>query len=740
MPKGLIIVESPAKANTISKFLKNQYLVKASFGHIRDLPKSSLGIDVEKDFQPKYILDKGKTKVLSELREAIGKVDAVFLASDNDREGEAISWHVSQAFAKELKGKKVQRIVFNEITSKAIVKAIEEPGEIDIAKVDAQQARRVLDRLVGYTVSPLLWKVIEKGLSAGRVQSVALRLICEREKEIQAFVPKEYWQLEADFWRGKLPKFHAVMEKWNGEKLEVSDEAQATQLAGELKDKNAVLEDIKRATRSMEPYPPFITSTLQQEASKLLNFQSSRTMSIAQQLYEGISLGGEHTGLITYMRTDSLRIADEAVENCRNLIKDRYGNKLLNKSVRKYQNKSGAQDAHEAIRPTDAFRTPEAVEPYLTKEQFKLYTLIWQRFVATQMLPATLLVSTAKVSLGPALFSASGTEISDEGFIKAYPHVVVVRGEKIHEDYKQKDLLDYEKLETQQYFTSPPSRFTEASLIKELEAKGIGRPSTYASIIDTIKKRKYVQMEKKSFLPTTLGDDVNGFLVGKFDSLFNVRFTAEMETELDGVEEARVTWPVLVKGYYDQLTGLIGDVDIKKEKSSFTQETEIVCSVCKEGKMMIKRARGGEFLACSRYPACKNSKSFKRDKDGNIVILEPTVLEEKCPLCGSNLMRRHGRYGEFTACSTYPKCKYVKPNTLGVKCPDCGKGEVVARKSKAGKQFFSCSTYPDCKWISNDKPVPTPCPSCQNPFMYEKTNKTDGNHLICPKCKTKLKS
>ncbi|MEF3693736.1 MAG: type I DNA topoisomerase [Candidatus Cloacimonadota bacterium] len=740
MLKGLIIVESPAKANTISKFLHNQYVVKASYGHIRDLPKSSLGIDVDKDFQPKYILDKSKTKVLSELKEAISKVDAVFLASDNDREGEAIAWHVSQAFAKELKGKKVQRIVFNEITSKAIVKAIEEPGSIDIAKVDAQQARRVLDRLVGYTVSPLLWKVIEKGLSAGRVQSVALRLICEREQEVRVFVPREYWQLEADFWRGKLPKFHAVMERWNGEKLEIGDEAKASMLIGELKDQKAVLQELKRAPRKMEPYPPFITSTLQQEASKILNFQSSRTMIIAQQLYEGISLGGEHTGLITYMRTDSLRIADEAVDNCRSLIKDRFGKDLLNSSVRKYQNKSTAQDAHEAIRPTDAFRTPEAVEAYLSKEQLKLYTLIWQRFIATQMKPAQLQVNTAKVSLGPALFSASGTEILEEGFIKAYPHVVVVQGEKIHEAYVQEDLLEYDKLEQLQYFTKPPSRFTEASLIKELEAKGIGRPSTYASIIDTIKKRKYVQMEKKSFLPTSLGDDVNGFLVGKFDSLFNVRFTAEMETELDGVEEARVTWPNLVKGYYDQLKDLIGDVDIKKEKGSFTQETDIVCNVCKEGKMMIKRSRGGEFLACSRYPECKNSKSFKRDKDGNIVILEPTLLEEKCPLCGSNLLRRNGRYGEFTACSTYPKCKYVKPNTIGVKCPDCGKGEVVARKSKAGKQFYSCSTYPECKWITNDKPVPTPCPSCNNPFMYEKTNKTDGLHLFCPKCKTKLKS
>lgn len=736
--KGLIIVESPAKASTISKFLNNQYIVKASFGHIRDLPQRKLGIDVDKNFAPQYELDKDKSKILGELRESIGKVDNIYLASDNDREGEAIAWHLAETFKKELAGKQIHRIVFNEITSKAINEAIKQPGSIDIAKVDAQQARRVLDRLVGYSVSPLLWKVIAKSLSAGRVQSVALRLICERENEIRNFVPREYWHIEADFWREKLPAFHAVMEKWEGKGIEIPDEKSAREFVSKIGNHEAILSEIKRSTRNLEPQAPFITSTLQQEASKLLNMQSSRTMSVAQQLYEGIDLGGEHTGLITYMRTDSTRIADEAIQNCRSMIEERFGKALLHSSVRTYSNKSSAQDAHEAIRPTDAFRSPEAVAAHLTKEQLKLYTLIWQRFMATQMAPAKLAVTTAKISMGPALFGASGTRVVEEGFIKAYPYQVIIPGEQIDSAYAKEDSLEHSDLIQKQLFTTPPSRFTEASLIKELETKGIGRPSTYASIISTIKLRKYVQMEKKSFMPTSLGDDVNSFLIGKFEKLFNVRFTADMEDKLDQVELAQVIWYKLVKDYYEQLMGLIGEVDVKKEKTSFTQETDLVCNVCNEGKMLIKRARGGEFLACSRYPECKNSKSFKRDAQGQIVILEPTMLEEKCPQCGSSLIKRHGRYGEFTACSNYPKCKYIKPNTLGVTCPECGKGEVVQRKNKKGNVFYSCTTYPDCKWISNDKPVNIKCPECGNPFLFEKHSKDDGVHLLCPKCKAKM--
>jgi DNA topoisomerase-1 len=735
MAKNLIIVESPAKAHTISKFLKNEYTVKASMGHIRDLPAHDLGVDVEHDFEPKYETDKKKSKIISELREAATKADAIYLASDHDREGEAIAWHLSKVLEKESKGKQVYRILFNEITASAIGKAISNPGSIDIAKVDAQQARRILDRVVGYSISPLLWKVIAKDLSAGRVQSVALRLICEREAEVNAFVPKEFWKVQADFWRDDLPKFKATLEKLEGKKHEIGTKEDADKLMASLKNQDAILESIKRNTRNVEPPPPFITSTLQQEASKLLSFQAQRSMSIAQQLYEGIDIGGESTGLITYMRTDSTRIADEAVAACKEVIAARYGENAVNPGLRVYKSKQGAQDAHEAIRPTDPGRTPESLQGYLSKEQQKLYTLIWQRFVATQMKGAKVLATTAAINVGNATFNASGNQISDEGFLKCYPHVNIPLGEKIHKDYALKNELEYSPLKQSQHFTSPPSRFTEASLIKELEAKGIGRPSTYAAIISTIRNRKYVNIEKKNFVPTPLGNDVNGFLVDKFDSLFNVKFTAQMEDKLDEVEYGKVVWHKLVKGYYDDMKVLIGKVDVKKEKQAMIQETGIPCDQCETGKMVIKRSRSGEFLSCDQYPACKNSKSFTREPDGTIKIVIPQTLEEKCPTCGNPLVERTGKFGAFIACSTYPKCKFAKPKTLGIKCPECKAGEVVSRRSKKGSMFFACSAYPDCKWISNDKPVPQSCPNCGNDYLVEKYNKDKGHMLQCPKCK-----
>ncbi|MDD2228937.1 MAG: type I DNA topoisomerase [Candidatus Cloacimonetes bacterium] len=738
MAKGLIIVESPAKAGTISKFLKNQFSVKASMGHIRDLPQHKLGVDVENDFKPTYEIDKKKSKIISELREAAKSADAIYLASDHDREGEAIAWHLKEALTKELKDKPVYRIVFNEITSKAINSAIENPGTLDIPKVDAQQARRILDRIVGYSVSPLLWKVIAKDLSAGRVQSVALRIICEREAEIQAFIPKEFWKIQADFWRDKLAKFSASLDKYDGKKLEIADEKTALELVESIKTETAVLSEIKRTNRNVEPPPPFITSTLQQEASKILGFQAQRTMSIAQALYEGIDVGGESTGLITYMRTDSTRIAEEAVASCQSLIKERFGAELVNGSTRVYKNKQSAQDAHEAIRPTDPFRTPESLEGKLSKEQQKLYALIWQRFIATQMKPVKVLATSAKIELGKAQFSATGNQITEEGFLKAYRHVNIPLGEKIHPDYSKADALEHSDLLSSQHFTTPPSRYTEASLIKELEAKGIGRPSTYASIISTIRNRKYVSMEKKAFLPSPLGNDVNRFLVENFDSIFNVKFTAEMEDKLDEVEYSHIVWTDLVRTYYDQLQALITKVDVKKEKSSFVQDSGLMCDVCKIGSMVIKRSKGGEFLSCNRYPECKNSKSFKRDEAGIIVIIVPTTLDEKCPTCGNPLIMRTGKFGEFIACSTYPKCKFARPKTIGVTCPECGTGELTSRKSKTGRAFYSCNRYPDCKFITNDKPLPIPCPSCGNPYIVEKYSRDRGTYKICPKCKTEM--
>jgi len=738
MTKGLIIVESPAKAGTISKFLHNQFSVKASMGHIRDLPQHELGVDVDKGFKPKYVIDTKKSKVISDLKEAAKASEAVYLASDHDREGEAIAWHLSETLKKELAGKQVYRIVFNEITAKAITGAIENPGKVDMAKVDAQQARRVLDRIVGYGISPLLWKVIAKDLSAGRVQSVALRLICEREAEIQAFIPKEYWKIEADFWKDKLPRFKAVLDKFDGKKLDIDNEAQATAIVDQIKTEQAILTEIKRSSRSVEPPPPFITSTLQQEASKILGFQAQRTMSIAQALYEGIDLGGESTGLITYMRTDSTRIAAEANSACQTLIKERFGAALLNGSTRLYKNKQSAQDAHEAIRPTDPFKTPESLSAYLNKEQLKLYTLIWQRFIATQMKPVKLSVTSARINIGLAEFGATGNQIAEEGFLKAYPHVNIVQGEKIDLSYTKSDQLEHSELLCNQNWTTPPSRYTEASLIKELEAKGIGRPSTYATIISTIRNRKYVGMEKKSFVPTQLGNDVNRFLVEKFDSIFNVKFTAGMEDKLDEVEYGRVAWNDLVQSYYDQLQELITKVDVKKEKGSFVQDSGIECDLCHQGTMLIKHSRGGEFLSCSRYPDCKNSKSFKRDEQGNIVISVPTTLEENCPQCGSPLVKRSGKFGEFIACSKYPKCKYSRPLTLGIKCPDCGLGELTSRRSKTGRAFYSCNRYPDCKYITNDKPIPMPCPNCGHAYVVEKYSRDRGTYKVCPQCKTEL--
>ncbi|MCB5223645.1 MAG: type I DNA topoisomerase [Candidatus Cloacimonadaceae bacterium] len=738
MNKALIIVESFAKAGTINKILGGKYSVKASIGHIRDLPKNTMGVDVEHNFSPVYEIDKKKSKTVADLRTAAKGAEEIFLASDPDREGEAIAWHLSKVLEKEIAGKKVHRIVFNEITSKAVKAAMEQPGDVDMAKVDAQQARRVLDRIVGYTVSPLLWKVIAKDLSAGRVQSVALRLICEREEEIEAFVPREFWKLEASFWRDALPPFKASLEKWQGKKFEIPDEKTGIEISETIKNADATLGEIKRTLRDLQPPPPFITSTLQQEASKILNFSSERTMAIAQELYEGIELKGETTGLITYMRTDSVRVAPEAVENCRTLVKERFGEQDIVPNPRFFKTKKSAQDAHEAIRPTDAFRTPESIAAQLSKEQLKLYTLIWQRFVATQMKPAKLENTSAKIGLGEAVFAATGNRVVEQGFMKAWAHVYFVEGAQIHADYTKNDALEHDAIKRSQHFTKPPARYTEASLIKLLEAQGIGRPSTYSSIISTIRKRDYVKIQKKVFFPTDLGKNVNSFLVKNFDAIFNVSFTAEMEDRLDQIEEKQSVWYETVKLYYDELMKFVADVDLKKEKKAFTEETDITCDVCGEGKMVVKRSRNGEFLGCNRFPECRNIKNFSRTEDGKIEILMPKVLEEKCPQCGSALIVRSGRYGEFTACSNYPKCKYIKKETTGVACPECGKGELAQRKNKRGNLFYSCTRYPECKYLTNKKPLPIACPNCGNPYIEEHYSKERGSYKKCPKCNTEM--
>ena len=737
MGKNLIIVESPAKARTIGKFLDNKYVIKASMGHIRDLPKKEIGVDIQDNFKAKYVIDPGKRKIVQELKNSVKDADSVYLASDHDREGEAIAWHLTQVLQKELENKSIHRVIFNEITSNAIRNAIKNPGSIDQNKVDSQQARRILDRIVGYNISPLLWKIITKNLSAGRVQSVALRLICEREQEIEKFVPKEFWNIEVFLKKNDLPSFKAILQKWENKKIEISTKEQSDKILQELEGNDFTIVKIKQTSRKIQPSPPYITSTLQQDAARILNFTPKRTMQIAQQLYEGIHLSGETTGLITYMRTDSLRVANEALGSCRNLVSERFGTQKLNPKTRVYKNKSSAQDAHEAIRPTSTFRTPESMQTFLSKEQLRLYTLIWQKFVATQMIPVSMKSKILDIESGKAMFSATGNTIEEKGFMEVFPHIKVVLGENIDAHYLKDDLLEAEKIEGIQRFTKPPARFTEASLIKELESKGIGRPSTYAAITSTILFRKYVILSKKKFFTTELGMTVNKFLVANFEDFFNVSFTAKMENSLDEIEYGKLEWHQLLQEYYKSMNLLLDKVNIGQAKKDLVEDTEIICEKC-GSKMAIKWGRSGQFLACTNFPNCRNIKNFKRDEKGGIKIIEPEKINEKCPKCGADLVQKNGRFGKFIACSNYPKCKFSKPLTLGIKCPECGSGEITEKKSKKGKVFYSCTNYPECKYITNKKPIDMKCPKCDYYFLEERYSKEKGKFKKCPKCGEEL--
>ncbi len=746
MSKKLIIVESPAKAKTIGKFAGSKYIIKASMGHIRDLPKNSFGVDIENGFKPKYVIDRSKTKVIKQLKEATISSEEIFIASDHDREGEAIAWHLSEVLKKEIGKKPLHRIVFNEITKKAITESLKKPDKINMNKVNSQQTRRILDRIVGYNISPILWKTLTKGTSAGRVQSVALRMICEREDEIRNFVSKEYWNISADFCdtEKKLTPFKASLQEFQNKKVDIKNKIEAENITKILEKDRYKIKDIKTKEKKISPYPPYITSTMQQDAARLLNFSAKKTMMIAQQLYEGVDVNGTSTGLITYMRTDSVRIADEAVSAARNLISQRFGDNYLNKSIRKFKNKNSAQDAHEAIRPTDPFRTPEILTT-LSKDQLRLYTLIWQRFIATQMQSVSTQTVTVEISSDNALFSAKGSIILFDGFLKAYPHTKISLGEKIDKNYKPDMPMLMENLNATQNFTKPPARYTESSLIKELEAKGIGRPSTYATITNTIIQRKYAEKIKKQFIPTELGITVNKILVSHFESFFNVKFTAEMEKSLDEIEYGKKDLVSVLTIYYNALENLIKKLDIKEVKNELIEKTDIVCEKC-GAKMVVRWGKNGQFLACSNYPKCKNTKNFTRDENGKIIIQENNTennkskkLDEKCPECGGDLVIKKGRYGEFIACSNYPKCKYTRPITTGIKCPECKEGELVKKRSRGGKIFYACSNYPKCKFIINYKPVDISCPNCNYPFMVEKHSKNEGDWLECLKCKTKLK-
>ncbi|MDP8314939.1 MAG: type I DNA topoisomerase [Candidatus Celaenobacter antarcticus] len=725
MAKNLLIVESPTKSKTISQYLGKDFYILASMGHIRDLPQKEFGINLKDDFKPTYVLDPKKSKVVNNIKKAAKESDNIYLASDNDREGEAIAWHLKEILKNIVPEKDIYRIVFNEITRDAIIEAIEKPTHVDDNKVDAQQTRRILDRIVGYKVSPILWKVITKNLSAGRVQTVALRLICERERGIRDFVPQEYWSIEADL--KKDIEFKAQLKKYANKVIKLNTKEQAEEIFEKLKKADYIVKDVKKEQKSVAPFPPFITSTLQQEASKLLGFSIKKTMQIAQQLYEGVIIHGRNTGLISYMRTDSVRISDKANYQVRKYIKDSFPEEYLNSYIRKYKNRNKAQDAHEAIRPTNSFTTPGSIKEYLSKDQHKLYNLIWKRFVATQLSNTRLENITAQIQAEKGLFESQAGKILFDGFLKVYPHVPIKNLKEIFPELAQNDVVELQKLHKEQHFTQPPSRYTEASLVKKLEQEGIGRPSTYAPIISTIMQRKYVTLQKRKFFPTELGETVEKFLIDKFEDFFNVKFTADMENKLDNIENGELNWIEILEKYYGNFINHLDKIDISKEKKKYEQKTDIICDKC-GSPMIIKYGKYGKFLACSAFPKCKNVKSL--DENEKIVEVE---TGEKCPKCGGRILLKNGKFGKFYACENYPKCKFTKPFTIGVKCPRCG-GELIERKGKKGKLYYTCSNYPTCKFITSKKPVAVKCPDCGAESMFEKPSRKKVKILVCEKC------
>ena len=744
--KHLVIVESPAKARTIGKYLGPEYRVRASVGHIRDLPERELGVDLENDFAPKYVTIRGKGKVIQELRREAEGASEVLLATDPDREGEAIAWHVAEQLGYETGDRgRFRRVLFHEITRDAVRRALEHPGTLDMRKVEAQQARRILDRLVGYQVSPLLWKPIRPGLSAGRVQTVALRLIVEREAEIRAFTAEEYWSITALLEKADR-QFEARLHQIDGKAFRLPDEAETDAVLRDIEDVPFVISDVKRRERVKNPPPPFTTSTLQQEAAKRLGFTAQRTMRTAQQLYEGVDLGAEGAlGLITYMRTDSTRISIDAAQGARGWVESQFGSRYLTDAPRLWGGKQqkGAQEAHEAIRPTDATRTPESVRSYLDREQYRLYELVWLRFVAGQMAHAIYDTTTVdfdlqgRIDARRYLFRATGSIVKFDGFTRLYQEA---REEGDHKtldelaplpDVAPGDRCRLESLTPAQHFTQPPPRFTEASLVKELERLGIGRPSTYAQIISTITDREYVKLEQKRFEPTPLGETVATVLVRLFPDLFNVGFTSEMELELDKIEEGELDWRHVLDEFYApfqrQLTAgkENGDAIIRDVVAADVDP----CTEC-GSPMIVRWNRFGRFLGCSAYPVCRSTRSLDDEKKA-----EPKPTGMPCPKCGSELVEREGRFGAFIACSNYPTCKYTQPKTIpGLKCPKCEIGDVGEKRTRRGKPFWGCTRYPDCDWSVWDEPLPIACPSCAAPFLVKKSTKARGEFLRCAAC------
>ena len=800
MAKALVIVESPTKAKTITKYLGKNFVVKASIGHVKDLPKKNLSVDVDNGFKPTYEVIEGKKKLIQELRDAAKKVEIVYLAADPDREGEAICWHLEEELKpkKGVEGPKFMRLMFNEITKASIQKSLEKPTLVNLNLVNAQQARRVLDRLVGYKISPLLWDKVRRGLSAGRVQTVAVRVIVEREREIRAFVKQEYWTLDANLAAKKTPYFDARLTRKGDETPIIGDQATSDALVADIDGQQFIVKSVGTKEKRRNPVAPFITSTLQQDSSRKLRFSVKRTMMLAQQLYEGVEIGAEGSvGLITYMRTDSTRVSDDALADVRNYVGGKFGKEYLPETPNIYKTKKAVQDAHEAVRPTSAMRSPEDMAPYLAEDQLKLYRLIWMRFLASQMTPAvfdqtTIDVNVEGKSKTEYTFRATGSVMKFDGFLKVYEEGKDQKDEE-DEELKHKlpavtagEELKLRALKPEQHFTEPPPRYNEATLVKKLEADGVGRPSTYASILSTIQERGYATKEGGRFKPTELGMVVTDLLLESFADIFDVLYTARMEDELDDIEEGKLDWREAMSEFYERFTK-----DLETAETQMTnikrmeKPTDLLCDKCgkplviKWGKhgsflactgypdctytreltvdlpdiegadlsdqgdeeycencgrpMVLKKGRFGTFYACSGYPDCKTTKQI-----GGTQKKPDVQLDEKCPQCGSNMVQKYGRFGEFTACSNYPTCKFVKQKTIGVKCPECTEGEVVERRSKRGKTFYGCNRYPDCAFVAWARPVMEKCPECGSPYMVEKYLKA-GAFLQCPNAECKYK-
>ncbi|HEX6279516.1 MAG TPA: type I DNA topoisomerase [Pyrinomonadaceae bacterium] len=811
MSKNLVIVESPAKAKTINKYLGDDYKVMASIGHIKDLPAKDLGVDLDNNFEPTYEVipdtkKRNNKKIVSELKKAAKASEAIYLAADPDREGEAICQHLAEEIVPKRPAKPVFRVMFNEITKNAIKDAFKEPKQVDKNLVDAQQARRVLDRLVGYQVSPLLWKTIGGRLSAGRVQTVAVRLVVEREREIEAFVKTEYWSVIANLAAALPPSFDSKLYKVDDltvksgkfdedvkpTEIHLRTEDQVGQIVSEAEKEKFVVDTVTTKERKRNPTPPFITSKLQQDASRKFGFPVKKTMMVAQKLYEGIELGSEGAvGLITYMRTDSVRVSDAALNDVRGFIGGEYGDKYLPGKPNLYKGKKDAQDAHEAIRPTDVTRTPESLANKLGPDELKLYRLIWQRFVASQMTPAVFDQTTIDISAGRFTFRSTGSVQKFDGFLKVYQEAQETkRAEDIEEDESERNLpavkqgeeLKLNSITPEQHFTEPPPRYSEATLVKALEEKGIGRPSTYAAIMTTIQDREYVEKIEGRFHPTPLGTTVNDLLLESFDDIFNETYTARMEEELDEIEEGKLPWRDALREFYGKFSkDLSHATENIKGKKKMAIPTDEVCEK-DGGRMMIKFGRFGQFLACENYPECQSTREVSKKSAGDGTAADgeqaeevppcelcgremalkkgrfgafygctgypdcknirkiakgdqkpappPEPLDEICPKDGAHLVKRHGRFGEFISCSNYPKCDYVKRETLDIKCPKDG-GDIVVKKSRRGKVFYGCANYPKCDEVYWDKPIAEPCPQCGSPILLEKTTKKEGTFRYC---------